>query len=318
MVGTALLGLSGIIWQWREAVVARIDAQAQAKVARDEAELANRRLYDVKMKVAQRAWEDWNSTLLVRSLDDQRPQNQKGVDRRGFEWYYWQRKLGSGHQTIKGDTALSGVAFSRDGSRVAAAGSDYTVKVWDVATGQQTLTLRGHTGTVSGVAFSPVGTRLASAGGDGTVKLWNTATGREVLTIKRHAGGVSKGHIGTVNGVAFSPDGSRVASGVDETVQVWETASGRETLTLKGHTGDVESVAFSPDGSRLASAGSDAVEINPDGSRVVDPSGNATVKVWDLATGRETLTIKLYTGLVNSVAFSPDGSRVATAGTTRQ
>jgi WD40 repeat protein len=65
------------------------------------------------------------------------------------------------------------VAFSPEGSRLAAASEDGTVKVWDVATGQETLTLKGHTGSVTSVVFSPEGWRLASASQDGTVKVWD-------------------------------------------------------------------------------------------------------------------------------------------------
>ena len=73
----------------------------------------------------------------------------------------------------------------------------------------------------------------------------------------------------------------------------WHRQFQRGHITLKGHTGTVSSVSFSPDGKRLASGSSDQ-----------------TVKVWDAATGQETLTLKGHTSVVASVAFSPDGKRI--------
>jgi tetratricopeptide (TPR) repeat protein len=65
------------------------------------------------------------------------------------------------------------VAFSPDGRRLASASDDETVKLWDVASGQELRTLKGHTGPVLSVAFSPDGWRLASAGDDRMVKIWD-------------------------------------------------------------------------------------------------------------------------------------------------
>ena len=65
------------------------------------------------------------------------------------------------------------VSFSPDGKRLASASNDQTVKVWDAATGQESLTLKGHTGAVVSVAFSPDGQRLASASFDQTIKVWD-------------------------------------------------------------------------------------------------------------------------------------------------
>jgi WD40 repeat protein len=65
------------------------------------------------------------------------------------------------------------LAFSSDGRRIASASDDETVKVWDAGTGQETLTLKGHTDEVRGIAFSPDGRLIASASSDGTVKIWD-------------------------------------------------------------------------------------------------------------------------------------------------
>ena len=159
---------------------------------------------------------------------------------------------------LKGHTAsVQGVAFSPDGQRLASASVDQTVKVWDVATGQQSLTLNGHTKEVWSVAFSPDGQQLASASYDQTIKVWDAVTGQEALTLH--------GHTNEVNSVAYSPNGQRLASASwDHTVKVWHVGTGHELLTLKGHTWSVVSVAFSPDSQRLASA-----------------SHDGTVKLWD-------------------------------------
>jgi WD40 repeat protein len=61
------------------------------------------------------------------------------------------------------------------------ASEDQTVKVWGAASGQEVLTLKGHSAAVEGVAFSPDGKRLGSASRDRTVKLWDATTGQEIL-----------------------------------------------------------------------------------------------------------------------------------------
>lgn len=106
------------------------------------------------------------------------------------------------------------IAFSPDGKRIATAGADVTVKLWDAGTGTEVGTLFGHLRPVAAVAFSPDGRTLASAG-DGSVRLWDPVSGAERTTIRapRHA----------VTAAAFSHDGRRLAtSGSDKTVRVWD------------------------------------------------------------------------------------------------
>jgi WD40 repeat protein/serine/threonine protein kinase len=218
----------------------------------------------------------------------------------------WDTASGRGLLTFTASSSGNCLAFSLDGTRLAAAGipdggplvagSETPVKglieIWDTANGRKIRTLKANTGDVSSVAFSPDGRRLASAGGDliglaGEVTLWELASGQAVLTLK--------GHRDLVHWVAFSPDGKRlISAGHDQTVKFWDPASGREVLTLKGHTSAVTCFALSPDGKRLASAGHDA-----------------TVRLWALPGGQEVLTLKVPGVLtVLNVAFSADGKRL--------
>src|SRR5437667_12906614 len=80
------------------------------------------------------------------------------------------------------------LAFSPDGQRLASGSRDSTVKVWEVATGKEVFTLRGHTEPVFSVAFSPNGRRLASSSYDRTVKLWDARTGHLAPTLQRFKG----------------------------------------------------------------------------------------------------------------------------------
>jgi len=189
------------------------------------------------------------------------------------------------------------VAFSPDGRRLASGSWGGEVMIWDAVTGKILHRLSEHHHPVSALAFSPDGRRLVSACFDRSLIVWDTTTGQPLRTLE--------GHDGLVLGVAFSPDpdGSRLAStGEDKTVRVWETATGREVLDLRGHTQASQGVAFSPDGLRLASG-----------------SWDKTIRVWEATPlqGKETQeasSFNEHTGEVWTVAVSPDGQMIASAG----
>ena len=169
------------------------------------------------------------------------------------------------------------------------------MSVWDLKTGQPTLTLSSFTSPVRCVQFSPDGRRLATgSASSGVVTLWDAQTGQEQRTL----GSPDQGDVQTV---AFSPDSRRLAvvGGLfrvhpDRQVEVWDTQTGEQILSLHGHVGALRSVAFSPDGRRLASAGLDQ-----------------TVKVWDAANGQEVITLRGHLDNIFCVAFSADGNRLA-------
>jgi WD40 repeat protein len=110
---------------------------------------------------------------------------------------------------------IAAVAFSPDGMTLASGGFDRSVKLWNVATGQEWAALAEHEGWVAAVAFSPDGKTLATGSHDHSVKLWDAVTGYELTTLR--------GHTGNVYSVAFSPDGAMLASGsLDGSVRIWE------------------------------------------------------------------------------------------------
>lgn len=84
-------------------------------------------------------------------------------------------------QKLEGHTdSVTAVAFPPDGSLLASASEDQTVRLWNARTGQAVQTLKGHTDYVKAVAFSPDGSLLASASYDKTVRLWNPVTGEQL------------------------------------------------------------------------------------------------------------------------------------------
>src|SRR5262249_59272083 len=83
--------------------------------------------------------------------------------------------------------AADAVAVSPDGTRVAGAGKDGKVKVWNAADGKELFTLTGHDGPVTGLAFSGNGQLLVSCGKDRTLRYWNPATGKPVAAVGAHA-----------------------------------------------------------------------------------------------------------------------------------
>jgi WD40 repeat protein/tetratricopeptide (TPR) repeat protein len=201
--------------------------------------------------------------------------------------------------------ATTSVTFSPGGRWLAAAGGRWDeakhrvrgddIKVWDVGTWEERLTLPGPREGGIRVAFSPDETRLAFAAAGyaerltpapDELKVWDLPTGREAFRLR--------GHGDHVCAVAFSPDRKYIATGsADRTVRLWDAGTGQPVRTLAGHIHVIQALAFNPDGTRLASAADDN-----------------TVKLWDVVTGQECLSLPGGSG-AGSLGFSPDGRRLA-------
>jgi WD40 repeat protein len=197
----------------------------------------------------------------------------------------------TGGSNIDGD--VQGLAFSPDGTRIAAAmsGNDEVVRIWDTATGVETTVLKTTTAhdDAYSAAFSPDGTLLASGYRDGAVVLWNSNnTERYTLT----------GHQDAVWAVAFSPDGKYIISGShDHRVRIWEVETGDLVKELTNQTGDVNRIAFSPGGNLMA----------------VGTSSPHEIWIWDVTDMTSPVPIHQLSlrGGVWGLAFSPDGALLA-------
>jgi len=236
----------------------------------------------------------------------------------------WEAKSGTELMTIRGhDGPVFSVTWSSDGRRIVSSSKDGTLKVWDVATGDELLT-REYEGVIS-VAFSPDSKWVCSSSGDGKVKVWEVATGDEVMTMHPHKDPVFC--------VSFSPDSKRIITGsLDHSIKTFDATSGRELMTFLGHEAPVLSISFGPEGQRIVSSSMDgAVRVwneaikrdymtlpsshhaafSPDNKRLVSAGMNDnTIKVFDVVTGTEVMTLCGHSGRVWSVAFRPDGERI--------
>ncbi len=178
------------------------------------------------------------------------------------------------------------LAFSPNGLLLASGDADSTV-LWDVKTTKRaTVLTRG----ASSVAFSPDGKLLAASGGR-DVTLWQVQSGTHIATWE------DSGTAADIIDVAYSPNGLLVAS--IETlgdVSLWNVRTGARQI-LTDHYRFGSSVAFSPDGLTLASSSWDS---------------EAEIHLWDVKTGLETTTLKIQANLNVALAFSPDGTLLAT------
>lgn len=194
---------------------------------------------------------------------------------------------------------ISSVAFSGDGTIVAAGSEDKTIMLWKVKRQRPLGTLAGHSQTVTSLLFDPNGTVLLSGSADGTIMRWNLHNLKAMDTpVKNFGASISSifltpdGHTKSLaldkeraiiinvnddpplgrriraagagsSNVAFSPDGRFLASsGEFGEVLEWNVASGEQNgLPLSGHQKRVSSLVYAPDGKVLLSGSMDGTVI---------------------------------------------------------
>ncbi|MEI6380720.1 MAG: WD40 repeat domain-containing protein, partial [Cyanobacteriota bacterium ELA615] len=171
-------------------------------------------------------------------------------------------------RTLKGhasrawsDCNVRSVAITPDGQFIVSSsddygGSDYTINIWDINTGECLKTLEGHTHVIWSVAITPDGQSIVSGSYDNTIKIWDINTGACIKTLE--------GHKNSVSSVVITPDGQYIVSGsYDNTIKIWDINTGTCIKTLEGHTDTIWSAA-----------------ITPDGQYIVSGSDDKTIKIW--------------------------------------
>jgi WD40 repeat protein len=203
---------------------------------------------------------------------------------------------------------VNSIAFSPDGNLLASGHIDYddkrTLGIWSVPGGSLIKSFIddwwAHTWQVNSVTFSPDGKLLALGDWDGRICILGVPEGFYLRTLIETKS--------WVNSVAFSPDGNVFASGHwDKTIKIWRVSDGSCINTLTGHTNLVNSITFSPNGKLIASGSGDWWTF-----MVSDEEGE--IKIWSVSDGCCIKTLIGPLMSVNSVAFSPDGTLLASGG----
>jgi WD40 repeat protein len=246
---------------------------------------------------------------------------------------------------------VSCLTFSSDGQTLASGSADRSVRVWNLADGKNIATLEGHDVSLCAVAFHPNSKLLASADFYETIRLWDLASGKCVATLKGKASEEDGGSGGFC--LAFSPDGKMLAWGNQHSLKFWDVASRKwihpplvfpkpvHALALRA---DFKMVAIClsdgglelqelASGKRMRLRDSQAawtsvLQFSPDGRVLVSATWTVfrdltrwpneltsvvTLKLWEVASGKNLGTIEVRDGTVGALALSPDGRTLASA-----
>lgn len=185
---------------------------------------------------------------------------------------------------------VDAVAVSPDGSFIATASFDKSVRLWDAKTGKELRTYsgpQGHQGQVLSVAFSAKGDQLATGGADNTAKVWDVP-----VSFPNKAFATTGG----LNRVAMTADGKSFAvAGADGVIKVFPQGEEKGALELKGHAGAVVGIGYTVNNQFLISLGADK-----------------TLRFWNPADGKPLAVVRVGTADVTGLAVNPNNQTAFT------
>jgi hypothetical protein len=335
-----LAWITGISLAWQGAEAARARAETAWESEAEQRRQVVQQLYfswvglaDRDLRAGKAAWARYWLGLCPLEL-------------RNWEWHHLQKHL-SDQQASRSWKAhrrgISSVAFGAGGTVLASASADGSLALWQAGDGKLLQRLKGHEGSVNCLSFSTDGKHLASGGSDGVVLLWKidakqpwkrlNGPEQDIFAVAYHPLGHQlatpalstdhlgevwlwdverekvvrriEGHSARITGLAFSADGKWLASSShDGTVRLVNLEGAEPAEVFRGHEFPVSTLALGRDGMVASTAG-----------RVgADAPEEAEVLLWQASTGEVLHRLKGHTRRPMTVAFSPDGRRLATSG----
>lgn len=187
------------------------------------------------------------------------------------------------------------IAFAPTGDLLAVGSREGAIYLWDFKRKERLKPLTGHTDHIWSVTFSPDGKRLATGSSDDTNRLWDVASGEEIAEFPLD-------EPRTLMEIAFSPCGNLIAGGLFGELRVWCAESLTTLFAIpQSETQKPYALAFSPCGRYLAS-----------GSWWQRGMEKMAIRLWDVASGENIATLWGHPTDIQSLAFSPDGTLLAT------
>jgi WD40 repeat protein/predicted Ser/Thr protein kinase len=291
-----LLGFAGVTWEGQRAREAAADAWRQGNIAQG-------RLYAAQMKLAHAAYREGRIGAGLALIRAQQPAPGE-PDFRGFDWGYLYRLClqSQGEVIANNASGFHSVDFSPDGRTAAFGTGDGMVEIFDLHSRQRVDRWQAHSGVLASLVFCPGNANwLATiSGDDGLLKLWDLAGKRAVFTTKTVIG------MHTLVRVAFSPRGRFLAALAPDgqSLNLWEVRSsppgGVPAVGLKANLPFLGPAAFSPDERTMAVCNAMA------------PVFQFNVTLYDLSDSTLVDLGPAHFDGISSVAFSRDGSKLAT------